>query len=347
MMARILLADDGIEFDGQTPEHRPLGGVETAIVNLTQELASRGHTVFVRNNCAARLSYKGVDWHPIENGEWPKNIDLYIANRGDKLIECMPSAKRTVFWIHNPAVYIKKWRYLLKLWRVKPAIIYIGDYHATTYPAWMPGGERVVIPYGIPENFCYAEPLKLAPAPRAVFTSNPLRSLDWLLDLWANQIEPKVRGAELHLFTGAATYGSVGIKKADAMAAVIKQAESLFDQGVRVRGPVSKSILIEEFCEARCMLYRGDINETFCLAVGEAQASGVPTVVRDLGSVVERVVDGKTGFVAKSDQDFVKNAIDLLSNEALWKSQHEASLKSQRSWLWSNSASRFEQLIEN
>jgi glycosyltransferase involved in cell wall biosynthesis len=347
MMARILLADDGIEFDGQTPEHRPLGGVETAIVNLTQELASRGHTVFVRNNCAARLSYKGVDWHPIENGEWPKNIDLYIANRGDKLIECMPSAKRTVFWIHNPAVYIKKWRYLLKLWRVKPAIIYIGDYHATTYPAWMPGGERVVIPYGIPENFCYAEPLKLAPAPRAVFTSNPLRSLDWLLDLWANQIEPKVRGAELHLFTGAATYGSVGIKKADAMAAVIKQAESLFDQGVRVRGPVSKSILIEEFCEARCMLYRGDINETFCLAVGEAQASGVPTVVRDLGSVVERIVDGKTGFVAKSDQDFVTNAIDLLSNEALWKSQHEASLKSQRSWLWSNSASRFEQLIEN
>jgi len=346
-MARILLADDGIEFDGKTPEQRPLGGVESSIVNLTQELASRGHTVFVRNNCIARLTYKKVNWHPIEEGEWPKNIDLYIANRGDKLIERMPLATRTVFWIHNPAVYIKKWRYLSKLWRVKPAIIYIGDYHATTYPAWMPGGERVVIPYGMPESFCHAEPLKRAPSPRAIFTSNPLRSLDWLLDLWAKQIEPEVPGAEFHLFTGAATYGSVGDKKSDAMAAVIQQAKSLSGQGVRVRGPVSKSILIEEFCEARCMLYRGDINETFCLAVGEAQASGVPTVVRDLGSVVERIVDGETGFIAKSDQDFVKNAVALLSNEVLWKSQHEAALKSQRSWLWPNAAARFEQLIEN
>ena len=54
-------------------------------------------------------------------------------------------------------------------------------------------------------------------------------------------------GAEFHLFTGAATYGSVGDKKADAMAAVIKQAESLEGQGIKVRGPVSKSVLIEEF----------------------------------------------------------------------------------------------------
>ena len=131
------------------------------------------------------------------------------------------------------------------------------------------------------------------------------------------------------------------------MAAVIKQALSLSGQGVQVRGPVSKSTLIEEFRESRCMLYRGDINETFCLAVGEAQASGVPTVVRDLGAVVERVVDGKTGFIAKSDRCFVKKAIDLLSNEALWKSQHEAALKSQRSWLWPNAAACFEQLIEN
>ena len=346
-MARILLADDGIEFDAKTPEQRPLGGVESSIVNLMQEFACRGHTVFVRNKCKAPLTHKGVDWNPIEDGDWPENIDLYIANRGDELIDRMPLAKRTVFWIHNPAVYIKKWRYLSKLWRVKPAIIYIGNYHATTYPDWMPGGERVVIPYGMPDDFCHAEPLKSAPAPRAIFTSNPLRSLDWLLDLWANQIEPQVPGTELHLFTGAATYGSVGDKKADAMAVVIKQAESLEGQGVRVRGPVSKSVLIEEFKAARCMLYRGDINETFCLAVGEAQASGVPTVVRDLGSVVERIKDGETGFVAKSDLAFVGNAIALLSDEALWKSQHNAALKLQRSWLWPDAAKRFEQLIGN
>ena len=65
--------------------------------------------------------------------------------------------------------------------------------------------------------FCEAEPATEPPPPKAVFTSNPLRSLGWLLDLWAEWIAPKVAGAELHLFTGAATYGSVGDAKADAM----------------------------------------------------------------------------------------------------------------------------------
>ncbi len=56
--------------------------------------------------------------------------------------------------------------------------------------------------------------------------------------------------------------------------------------------------------EARVMLYRGDPGETFCLALAEAQAMGVPAVVTPLGSVGERVVDGVSGRVATSDDDF-------------------------------------------
>jgi len=344
-MANILLADDGIEFDGRTPEEGPLGGVESSVVLLMQELARRGHRVHVRNRCREKLDHKGVDWQPIEAGDWPDDIDLYIANRGDRLIGRMPTAARTVFWTHNPAGYLLKWRYLSKLWRYRPAMIYIGDYHRTTYPSWAPGGPQVVIPYGLPDIFCQADPRPTAPPPRAVFTSNPLRSLDWLLDLWATRIEPAVPGAELHLFTGAATYGSVGEQKSDAMNAVIRMAEKLASQGVRVRGPVGKSRLVSEFADARCMLYRGDLNETFCLAVGEAQASGVPAVVRNLGSVVERVVDGETGCVATNDERFVEAAIKLLNDDGLWRRQHLNALNRQRSWRWPDAAHAFETLI--
>ncbi|MBL6931961.1 MAG: glycosyltransferase family 1 protein, partial [Rhodospirillales bacterium] len=219
-MARIVFADDGIEFDGKTPEQKPLGGVESSVVNLMEELAGRGHEVLVRNMCAAPLIHKGVDWAPIHTdtpyGNMPVEADLYIANRGDKLIGLMPKAKRTVFWIHNPANYLMKWRYLRKLWQVRPVIVFIGDYHATTYPEWAPGGERKIIPYGIPEMFRTAEPATGIPGPRAVFTSNPLRSLDWLLEQWRDNIQPNVPGAELHVFSGAATYGSVGDAKSQA-----------------------------------------------------------------------------------------------------------------------------------
>ena len=146
-MARIVLADDGIEFDGESPAFGPLGGVESSIVNLTKELATRGHEVLIRNNCSKGNTIEDVSWLPIKEG-MPKYADLYIANRGDKLIPLMPYARRTIFWTHNPARYLLKWRYLTKLWRIKPSIVFIGDYHASTYPRWAPGGSRIIIPYG-------------------------------------------------------------------------------------------------------------------------------------------------------------------------------------------------------
>lgn len=343
-MARIVLADDGIVFDGDTPKERPLGGVESSVVNLTRTLAARGHEVMVRNMCRAPRVIDGVDWAPLSGG-LPDRADLYIANRGDKLIQRMPQARRTVFWIHNPARYLMKWRYLSKLWRTKPAIIFIGDYHATTYPAWAPGGERIVIPYGIAPEFI-AAPARTSPPPRrAIFTSNPLRSLDWLLNVWAERIRPRVPDAEFHLFSGGATYGAVGDAKAGPMQAVLAQARALESAGVMVREPVAKPLLIEEFLNSRVMLYKGDPNETFCLAVGEAQAAGVPAVVGRLGSVVERVVDGKTGTIAGDDQMFADAAVRLLTDDDAWLRCHEQALALQRRWTWERAAEAFEGLI--
>jgi len=348
-MARIVLADDGIEFDGRTPEARALGGVESSVCFLVRELAARGHEVSVRNMCAEPLMHEGVDWAPIHDGgpyrNLPARADLYIANRGDKLIGLMPGAGRTVFWIHNPCRYVLKWRYLSKLWSVRPVVVFIGDYHATTLPAWVPDSGRRVIPYGIPDVFRAAETANGPPPPRAVFTSNPLRSLDWLLELWTGRIRPRVPAAELHLFTGAATYGSVGDAKAEAMERILERARALAGEGVVLRGPVAKASLVDEFRDARVMLYRGDINETFCLAVGEPQAMGVPAVVGALGSVVERVVDGETGFVAADDDAFADAAVRLLSDDDLWRRQHAAALDRQRRWGWPEAAAAFEELI--
>lgn len=344
MSVRIVLADGGIEFDGATMERRPLGGVETAVVCLTRELARRGHQVMVRNNCAAPMVHDGVDWAPLSDG-LPDTADIYIANRGDKLLGLMPRARRTVFWIHNPARYLLKWRFLGKLWRLRPPIVFIGDYHATTYPRWAPDGGRIVIPYGIDETFSTAEPAGDPPGPRAVFTSNPLRSLDWLLELWIGRILPRVAGAELHLICGPATYGAYGAAKAGAMEAVLDRARALADHGVVVSPPVPKAQLSRELRASRVMLYRGDVNETFCLAVGEAQAMGVPAVVGKLGSVVERVIDGETGFVAGDEEAFADAAVRLLTDDDLWRRQQQCALAHRRRWGWPEAAAEFERLI--
>ena len=344
-MATIILADDGIVFDGLTPERGPLGGAESSVIQLVEILAARGHDVTVYNKCEAPIEHKGVKWRRISDGV-PATADLFIANRGDKVLKLCPDAKRTVFWTHNPCRYMLKARYLWQFWRRRPVIVFIGEYHATTLPNWVPDGGRRTIPYGLPETFCVAEPATQVPGPRAIFTSNPLRGLDWLLERWSNEIEPKVPGAELHIFSGAKTYGAAGVRKGDRMGEVLAQAEALAGQGVRLRDPVGKEALANELRLARVMLYRGDINETYCLAVAEAQAMGVPAVVQPIGSMPERVRDGETGFVAGDDAGFSLAACNLLTDDGLWRSQDARAIEMQRGWRWPDAAAAFEDLIK-
>lgn len=340
-MAAIVLADDGFPFDGATLRERPLGGAETAVVSLVEALARRGHQVEVRNKVTERRRIDGVTWAPLDGG-LPDRADLYIANRGSRLIDALPGAGRSLFWIHNPAGYLLKWRFLKRLWRVRPAIVFSGAYHAAGYPRWAPAGARVTIPYGVPEAFLRARPAEAVPPPRAVFTSSPERGLDWLLDLWVEAVRPRVPRAELHLFAGPATYAG---RNAETMAGVLARARALGPLGVVLRAPLPKSELAAELTGARVMLYRGDPGETFCLAVAEAQAVGLPAVVQPVGCVAERVVDGETGFVVADDEDFAERAVALLCDDALWRRQQAAALARQRTWSWDHAAAAFEALI--
>lgn len=342
-MARIVMADDGIVFDGRTLEERPLGGAETSFIEMANALAARGHDVLVCNKCEAEVVHRGVTWRPIAQGI-PDAADLYIPNRGDKLLKQCRSARRVIFWIHNPAGYLLKWRYQWKLaWR-RPTIVFSGASHAGTYPAWASAGGREIVLYGLTDLFRHAAPRDAAPPPRAVFTSNPMRSLDWLLNLWESRIRPAVPDAELHVFAGTATYGAAGAAKAGRMGPVLDRAAALSGHGVILRGPVPKAQLVDELASARALLYRGDIGETFCSAVAEAQAMGLPAVLEDIACMRERVVEGRTGWAVTGAEAFAEKAIAVLSDDALWLKMHRDCLALQNAWGWDQAAAEFERI---
>jgi glycosyltransferase involved in cell wall biosynthesis len=334
------MADDGIAFDGEMAEHGPLGGAETAFVALAEALARRGHQVEARNRCRSGLCHKGVRWAPLP-GEIPMACDLYIGNRGHRVIGLVRRAGRRLFWLHNPAGYLKKPRNLWRLAWYRPILITTGAYHAATIPDWLPCGGREIIPYGILDAFREAPPRE-PPPPRAIFTSNPLRGLDWLLDLWVGHIAPAVPEAELHIYAGRAVYG---LAAAPGMDEVLARADTLAAFGIRRFAPVGRTSLRAALSGARVMLYRGDPGETFCLALAEAQAMGVPAVVERLGSAGERVIDGITGRIAENDEAFSAAAITVLRDDALWRRWHLAALAHQRGESWDTVAARFEALM--
>src|SRR4051794_38929900 len=152
VMADVVMADDGIVFDGNTAEAGPLGGAETAFVALAEALAARGHRVEARSHCRAALCHKGVAWAPLVSGV-PEACDLYIGNRSRRVMGLVPDAGRRLFWLHNPARYLRKPRNVLPLIRYRPMLVASGHYHAQTVPAWLPRGGCEIIPYGILDRF--------------------------------------------------------------------------------------------------------------------------------------------------------------------------------------------------
>ena len=343
--ASIVMADDGVPFDGGSLDAGPLGGAETAFIGLAQGLAARGHSVQAFTRTTRHLDHEGVSWNPID-GAMPDHCDLYIANRGTRVLDLMPRARRIAFWVHNPARDLVKPRYLWRLLRRRPIIVFLGDWQASTLPGWVPSGGRRVIPLGLSPVF-RGVARRSPPPPRAIFTSNPLRRLDWLLDRWSREIWPEAPDARLYIYSSLATYGDLAPKHQARVGPILAKAQAMADQGVILAPPLSKPGLAAALAESRVFLYGGDPGETFCLAAAESQAAGVPGVVARSTCLGERIRDGETGFVVADDDNagFSARAVDLLHDDSLWQSQHDACRAEQQGLSWTEVAGLWEGLL--
>nr|WP_249732197.1 glycosyltransferase [Roseococcus sp. SDR] len=246
----------------------------------------------------------------------------------------MPQGRR-VLWLHNPARYLNKPRHAWPLLLARPALVTLGPHHTATLPRWLPG-LRAEIPLAVAPPFDASTAERAAPPPVAIFTSNPLRGLDELARLW-----PHIGCGELHAYSGAATYGD-DARLAARAAPILARVGAV--AGISLFDPLPRPELLARLTEARCMLYLGDPGETFCLAVAEAQAAGLPCVVMDRGAVAERIEDGLTGIVARSEAAFVEGARALLRDDALWLRMHRAALARGPGPNWTDVAQAFEAL---
>ena len=81
------------------------------------------------------------------------------------------------------------------------------------------------------------------------------------------------------------------------------------------------------------------------MSLAEAQALGTPAVIAPVAALPERVIDGVTGFHHADPADFGRAAVRLLTDDALWRTQHEAALKLQQGVTVEAYADRFEAAI--
>jgi glycosyltransferase involved in cell wall biosynthesis len=322
----------GVAFSGETMRNASIGGIESSLVQLAEALARRGHDVTVFNGVRESRREYGVNWRPLEEASQFTRGDIGIAVASPKAFKGT-SFRSHIFWLHNP---VKSSRIIRRgevwpLLRTRPLIVVLGPYHASRMPRWLPSQGTAIIYHGIHEDFFRPEPAFEAPPPRAIFTSQPYRGLDWLLDLWL-EVKRQVPAATFHVFAP---------KNQQAAA---NAARCALD-GISFGGSIARPALAREMRGVRVHLIPGHRDETYCLAAGEAIASGVPVVTLGIGSLSERVKDGQTGFVARNKDEFVARTAALLSDDKLWRAMHQACLADASLTSWDERAAEWESLF--
>ena len=347
-MKKIVFVDNGIEFDSVLMRKKPYGGAEVAFVSLVEALAKLNNEVTVYNNCLYQGKHFGVDWRKQKKESIEQDVcDTLVINRGDQYLNLKINCKKKIFWIHNPANYLLKYRYISKLLFNSFTIVFSSNYHFKTYPRWAPAKKKVIIPYGVDDNiFLRRRTIKKPPNPSAIFTSSPLRGLKWLLDLWKNEIYPNIPLAELNIFSGFSTYGKYGNKHKEEIKVIIKKAKDYKEFGVHIYEPIPRKELFKRIQKSRIFLYGSSINETFCMAAAESQMLSIPGVVKNYGCIDERILHNKTGFVCRDDKEFCEGTIKLLLNDKTWLSFHKNLVKDINHFNWLDIAKKWEKIIE-
>jgi len=77
---------------------------------------------------------------------------------------------------------LRRWPRFARIWLYRPLPIFVSRYQVGVYGRFLPRpNPLLVLPIGLPEAVCGRPPLNAPPPPRAVFASNPMRDLKWLL----------------------------------------------------------------------------------------------------------------------------------------------------------------------
>lgn len=337
----VTFLDDTIPFDGATPDERPLGGGEKAVVGLAAALAARGHMVRAFTRCAEPSVADGVSWRPIESCD-AAHSDLVVAHRDPALLRKVENAAGRAVLLSSPGDAAAAPAAHSALREYRPTVVLQGIAHGQAVPPALQSYSAATVVMGVARAFREAGEMAPARPPRAVFTGHPLRGLEWLLDLWRGKIHPRAPWAELHVYSGLLAAGADGARLPEAVAPLLERAREEEARGVRVRRPEADPAMAEAYRAARVHLYPSSSRDVLCHTLAESQAVGLPAVVRPIGAADERVRNGLTGYAAANAEAFADYALRLLDDDAAFRRCSDEARARQRNAGWDRAARELE-----
>lgn len=316
------LDNTNFEYNSQDIYSYKLRGAETVLINLSKELSNLGHKITVINNCYKNEIIDDISWKKIQSYNEKETFDLAISNGDTRLFDKINSNKKILFSysLQTFEKFIRK-KQIFSYFKHKPKIVFLSDYHINNTSKITSLFGHIRVNLGIDELFINTELNNNIDNNLSTFTSRPDRNLDLLINIWNNHIYPKFNSGKL-LITPPTNQ--------------IDLSKNIF-----LRNADSRIEMINDIKKSRIFLIPGHKAELYCLAAAEASELCIPIVTLGIGSLSERVIHDKTGFIAKNNEEFSDYTIQLYKNDDLWKQIRNNLIMMRGKNKWSNVASDF------
>lgn len=335
---KFVLYTEGPEFTGDSLEAGPLGGAETAFIELGRELAKLGHSVLSYCRCPIPGRYHGVEFRDIPSFEqWRQtgDADVFVCSRWFPVLYLPVPAAVTVFWNHDP--YGPEYAQLLPA--AVPNITYtycLSEFHRTLFAevAGLPINAIRQTVNGVDHQ--HIDPIRKASQKKhkIMFTSRPERGLMRALAIYE-------RLADRTLQFVAASYPYDGNEDDRSVENTCLQAiKRLQNEGYPVAtGHFSKGDLYRHIAESKVVIYPCEVSEVFCIGAIEAQACG--TVFLGTRTFGLRETATHPGFDMDDLEGFTAETARLLRDDKYRKAAEMVGLKHASAYSWENVARQF------
>jgi glycosyltransferase involved in cell wall biosynthesis len=301
-----------------------LRGAETTLINLSNELRNKGHNVIVYNNCPTENNHN--NWKNINNSIDDDIIfDVAISNADANLFNYIRAKKKFVisYSLQSIEKFVRK-KQLLSYFKHKPKYILIGKYHKKNRSKLISLFGASILNLGVDDIFIKTELSADIDMSQAIFTSRSDRNSDLLINIWKDKIYPNFKSGKLLITPN---------KNEDPNFNIVE------------RKMKSQTNLINDLLKSKIFLVPGHKAELFCLAAEEARELCIPIITMGIGSLYERVDHGKTGFIAKNENEFANYTLQLFQNNDLWNEMRSYLIKLRGKSNWTRSTNNLLSII--
>lgn len=310
-----------IPYTSNDIDSNKIRGAENILINLSSELNNLGHNVTVINNCKGNFVINGVNWIDFSIYNKYEFYDLAITNNDMRLFNNIKARKYIAFShsVQTIEKFIRK-KQLLSYIKFKPKIFFLSKYHEENRNIILKifGSKR--INWAVDEIFLNTKIDNNNRDDIAIFTSREDRNLSLLVEIWISKIYKKNNKLTLM---------------------VTPSPLANYDYGIVQRNFGTKKDLINDLIKSKVFLAPGHKSELYCIAAEEARELCIPIVTLGIGALSERVIHGKTGFIAKNQNEFASYTLDLFSNISIWNELRENLFKLRGTKKWSDVANKF------